>query len=92
MKLDYLCSFNAVGSIVCGGWRGESGITCIRLEDCDENIQNHLSSCHLSRSGFSERELILRRAGFFHDVSSEEIPSMTVCPNHRYKLGCSSAS
>jgi hypothetical protein len=72
--MDNLCSFNAIGSTVCGGCRGESGIR--RLEDCDENIQNHLSSCRLSRSGFSMRE-----------ISSEEIRSMTVCPNHRYNLG-----
>lgn len=83
--MDNLCSFNAIGSTVCGGCRGESGIR--HLEDCDENIQNHRSSCRLSRSGFSERKLILRRAGFLHEISSEEIRSMTVCPNHWYNLG-----
>ena len=81
--MDNLCSFNSITSIVYGECRGESGIT--RLEQCDENIQSHLSSCHLSRSNFKEYELIHTRAGLFH-LPDEEIRSMTVCPNHRYNL------
>ena len=82
--MDNLCSFNGIGSIVCGECRGESGIT--HLEQCDGNVQNHLKSCHLTRSNFKEYELILTRAGYFHPMD-EDIRCMTVCPNHRYNLG-----
>ena len=82
--MDNLCSFNGISLIVCGECRGESVIT--RLEQCNENIQSHLSSCHLTRSHFKEYELILARAGLFY-IPDEEIRSMMICPNHRYNLG-----
>ena len=82
--MDNLFSFNGISLIACGKCRGESGIT--PLEQCDENIESHLPSCHLTRSSFKEYELILTRAGLF-DLPDEEIRSMTVCPTHRYNLG-----
>ena len=82
--MDNLCSFNGISLTVCGECRAESDITPI--EQCDENIQSRLSSCHLTRSRFKDYELILTRAGLF-DHLDEEIRSMTLCPNHRYNLG-----
>ena len=79
ISTDDLCLFNGITSIVCGECR-------TRLEQCDGNIQSHLSSCHLTRSNFKEYELILTREGLSY-LPDEEIRSTMVCPNHRYNLG-----
>ena len=47
----------------CGDSRGACGI--VRLSDCNDEIRNHLISCHLSKEALSENEMILARAGFF---------------------------
>ena len=58
------CSFFGVGGILCGESRNSLKISS--LFDCNENIQSHLSSCHLSKSNLKENELIAIRAGMFH--------------------------
>ena len=64
--------------------RGTQSIVWLR--ECKENIQTHLSSCHLSRSGLEEFILISARAGYFY-LTDGDIGRMRVCPSHRYNLG-----
>ena len=40
----------------------------------------------LSKSGLSEAELILSRAGHF-DLTKDQVEQMVICPQHRHKLG-----
>ena len=40
-------------------------VRIVRLSDCNDEIRNHLISCHLSKEALSENEMILARAGFF---------------------------
>ena len=53
----------------CGPSRGRSGV--VRLSDCNDDVANHIVSCHLSKEALSENELILARAGLFN-VSPED--------------------
>ena len=53
----------------CGLSRGGSGI--VRLSDCNDDVANHILSCHLSKEALSENELILARASLFN-VSPED--------------------
>ena len=48
----------------CGPSRGRSGV--VRLSDCNDDVANHIVSCHLSKEALSENELILARAGLFN--------------------------
>ena len=51
-----------------------------------DTITTQLEICHLSKSGLSEAELILSRAGHF-DVTKDQVEQMVICPQHRHKLG-----
>lgn len=82
--MDKTCSFSGVGNICCGESRGENNI--INLSECQADLANHLSSCHLSKSSLREDELILARAGHFN-LTEDLISQMRICPNHRHKLG-----
>ena len=53
----------------CGPSRGRSGL--LRLSDCNDDVANHVVSCHLSKEALSENELILAKAGLFN-VSPED--------------------
>lgn len=78
------CSF---ATSECGSFRDVSD-SSERLINCNEDLVNHLQSCHLLKfiGNITERELILARAGMFYvPVSKQEI--MWVCPKHRYNLG-----
>ncbi len=70
----------------CGNSRGMAGLFC--LSECDDSIQNHLASLHLSRDhGISkERDLILARAGMFK-IDDASIATMKICAKHRHNLG-----
>ena len=83
LNMEKSCSLSSVSTITCG--EGRSGV---RLRDCRVgiHISVHLGSCHLSKSGLTEFELILARAGIF-DISPDQLETMTVCANHREKLG-----
>ena len=82
--MDDLCSFSEVSaSIACGECREVSEI--VILSSCTVDIKAHLASCHLSKSGLKEYEVILAIAGFFQ--FDEMVQQKYICPNHRYKLG-----
>ena len=78
------CSFIGVGGICCGENRRVKEI--VTLGDCQEDIRNHLSSCHLSKAKIKECEVITARAGIFHPTE-EQLRNMTICPSHRNGLG-----
>ena len=46
-----------------------------------DTITTQLEICHLSKSGLSEAELILSRAGHF-DVTKDQVEQMVICPQH----------
>jgi hypothetical protein len=82
--MDKNCLLFGLGSICCGENRGASNL--VNLNECQQDVEVHLSSCHLSRSNLKEHELILLRAGLFH-VTGEQLNNMNICPSHRNKLG-----
>ncbi len=78
------CSLAGLGNLACGESRGIQKI--VRIGDCNEDIRNHLRSCHLTKLNINEGELILARSGHFHPTQ-EQLTNMNVCPQHRDKLG-----
>ena len=82
--MDKNCSLFGLGSICCGENRGASNL--VNLNECQQDVEVHLSSCHLSRSNLKEYVLILLRAELFH-VTGEQLNNMNICPSHRNKLG-----
>ena len=82
--MEKSCSFVGVGGIACGESRGLVKISS--LFDCNENLQSHLSSCHLSKSNLRENELIATRTGMFH-LDQDNFRNMSICPSHCHNLG-----
>ncbi len=78
------CSFKECRKISCGSSRGIFEV--VKLSKCLDTITAHLEKNHLSRSGLSEAELILARAGHF-DTTGEQVEKMLICPQHRHNLG-----
>ena len=78
------CNFKESRKITCGSSRGFSQL--IKVHECQDTITAHLETCHLSKSGLSEAELILSRAGHF-DLTKDQVDQMVICPQHRHKLG-----
>ena len=70
----------------CGDSRGMSGLFC--LSECNDSVESHLASLHLSRDhGLStERDLILAQAGMF-EIDNASIATMKICAKHRHNLG-----
>ena len=68
----------------CGDSRGISGL--FWLTECDDDIQSHLASLHLSRELLTEQSLILARLGTF-DLNDSAIKGMRICARHRHNLG-----
>ena len=83
------CSFHSEGSL-CGVSGQGSGI--LLLLACKRDMTSHLVSLGVSgkrgqgKTGITESELILNRAGLFGTVNEEEIQAMTICPKHRKEL------
>ena len=69
---------------ICGDSRGISGF--FNLLQCNESIEIHLASVHLSRENITEGELILARAGLF-DLEETVVEQMSVCAKHRHTFG-----
>ena len=67
----------------CGSSRGLTEL--VRLIDCNDPIETHLSSVHLSHEKLSEHELILARCGFFDNICNYE--KFLICAKHRHNLG-----
>ena len=57
----------------------------VKVDEYQDTITTQLEICHLSKSGLSEAELILSRAGHF-DVTKDQVEQMVICPQHRHKL------
>lgn len=83
------CSFQSEGS-PCGVGRPGSGM--LPLLACRRDVTSHLVSLGISgkrgqaKTGITESEFILNRAGLFGTVNEEEIRTMTICPKHRKDL------
>lgn len=83
-QINKMSCFLQSRSTVCGDSRGVSGLFC--LLDCDDSIESHLASIHLSRENLTEKDLTLARAGIF-DLVDSVIGSMFVCAKHRHTYG-----
>ena len=79
-----LCSLNGIAKSDCGASRGYE--KSFPLNDCNEDVNAHPVSCHLSKERLTEKDLILARAGLF-SLSEMQIETMSVCPKHRHSLG-----
>ena len=53
----------------------------VKVDEYQDTITTQLEICHLSKSGLSEAELILSRAGHF-DVTKDQVEQMVICPQH----------
>ena len=82
MNLD-ACSFKECREIICGNSRGVPELK--KVSECQDTITSHLASCHLSRSGLTEANVILARAGHF-DLTENQVDKMMICPHHRHNL------
>ena len=78
------CFLRSKDSKNCGPSRGSSGV--IRLSECNDEVENHLISCHLSKESINESELILARAGLFN-LPRDNLQGMWICYRHRHMLG-----
>ena len=67
----------------CGNSRGISGL--VPLSDCNDSIDSHLASLHLSIEKITESQVILARVGIY-DVAQRST-EMMVCAKHRHILG-----
>ena len=85
-KMEGCCSFKVVVGGVCGfnpkDRKRNSEI--VPLLSCMKDIDSHKSTYKFTGPE-DEVELILCRAGKFS--KSESLRTMTICPNHRTKLG-----
>lgn len=81
------CSFQeAIGgkSITCGNNIKVSTNEVVPLLACTKPIATHLSNYHIDpKTVESEGKLLQLRGGLYFD----DIDSLTICPNHRQKLG-----
>ena len=77
------CNFREINKITCGSSRGLTQM--IKVDEYQDTITTQLEICRLSKSGLSEAELILSRAGHF-DVTKDQVEQMVICPQHRHKL------
>ena len=57
----------------------------VKVDEYQDTIATQLEICHLSKSGLSEAELILSRAGHF-DATKDQVEQMVICRQHRHKL------
>ena len=84
--MEICCSFKSFAGGTCGfEHKGRSvDSQVVPLLSCNKDISSHLSSCKFSGPE-NEVDLILCRAGLF--TKPRNIDAMTICPNHRSKLG-----
>ena len=84
--MDVCCSFKALVGGVCGynAKDRKRGTEIVPLMSCDKDINRH-KSLYKFTGPENEVELTLCRAAMF--TKSKSLSSMTICPNHRSKLG-----
>ena len=68
----------------CGEFRGITAF--VSLDQCNNDLSQHLSRCHLSQKRIREAGLILARSGLFYTIEAQS-GEMFVCPKHRAYLG-----
>ena len=68
----------------CGEFRGITEF--VSLDQCNNDLSQHLSRCHLSQERITEGGLILARSGLFYTTEAQK-GEMFVCPKHRAYLG-----
>ena len=68
----------------CGEFRGITEF--VSLDQCNNDLSQHLSRCHLSQERITEGGLILARSGLFYTTEAQR-GEMFVCPKHRTYLG-----
>ena len=68
----------------CGEFRGITEF--VSLDQCNNDLSQHLSRCHLSQERITEWGLILARSWLFY-TTEEQRGEMFVCPKHRAYLG-----
>ena len=56
------------------------------LNQCNNDLSQHLSRCHLSQKQIREAGLILARSGLFYTIEAQS-GEMFFCPKHRAYLG-----
>ena len=74
------CNFKEIKKIKCGSSRGLSQM--VKVDECQGTITTQLGISHLSKSGLSEAELILSRAGH-SDLTKDQVEQVVICPQHR---------
>jgi len=67
-------------------WEFKRNMGIVSLRQCNDSIESHLASIHLSRETITEGQLILARAGLF-DLDESVIAQMSVCAKHRHTYG-----
>ena len=58
----------------------------VSLDQCNNDLSQHLSRCHLSQERITEGGLILARSGLFYTTETQR-GEMFVCPKHCAYLG-----
>ena len=58
----------------------------IRLSKCNNEVENHVISCHLSKESINVSELILAMAGLFN-LPRDNLQGMGICYRRRHMLG-----
>ena len=67
----------------CGEFQGITEF--VSLDQCNNDLSQHLSRCHLSQERITEGGLILARSGLFYTTETQR-GEMFVCPKHRAYL------
>ena len=67
----------------CGEFRGITEF--VSLDQCNNDLSQHLSRCHLSQKRITEGGLILARSRLFYTTETQRV-EMFVCPKHRAYL------
>ena len=86
LKMEGCCSFKSLVGGVCGCDAKDRNrdAKIVPLLSCDKDIDRHKSQYKFTGPE-DEVDLILCRAAKFK--KSQSLSSMTICPNHRSKLG-----
>ena len=57
------------------------------LSECNDEITNHLISCHLSKEDLDEKSSSLQGRGLILNLPPEDCQRMWICYRHRHMLG-----
>ena len=76
------CSFHRRDSTECGFSTLSGRSDYVSLMDCNDDMTNHLSVCHLTKSSLKEHKVKLARAGIFRWAEGK-VKQMVICPEHR---------